>query len=129
MSNSESLFEMIRRDAQELQAKIASNINEAQAASWAQVKAAQADALALAARMKAAADDQAEVVKANVQVAVGKLEVAAKLVENKAVDARADVLAANTAMRDSAQKAAQSLGEAVDAMRTKAAAAIAPKKA
>jgi len=122
-----SLIEQARHDAQGLHKKISANIAHAEAATWADVKAVQADTLALAARMKAMAEDQADAAKAGIKAAIGKMEEAGKMVETKAGDAKAAVKHANANLLESAHTAARSLSEAVADMRTKAAKAIAPK--
>lgn len=127
MTKSPSVIEKTRHDAQALHQKISANMAKAEAATWADVKAVQADTLALATKMKALADDQADAVKTGIKSAIGKMEAAGKLVETKAGDAKDSVKHANAALLDSAHKAAQSLSQAVAAVRTKAAHAIAPK--
>ncbi len=128
MTKSQTMLEKARHDAQELHKKISANIAKAEHATWADVKAVQADINALGDKMKTLAADQADDAKAGIKAAVTKLEAAGKLVENKAVAAKDGVKHANTAMLESAHKAAQSLSTAVAAARTKLAHAIEPKK-
>jgi hypothetical protein len=128
MTKPHELLEMARIDAQNLHKKISANMAKAEKATWADVKAVQADVNALGVKMKTLAADQADTVKSGISTAVTKLEAAGKLVENKAVAAKDDVRQANAAMLDSAHKAAQSLSTAVAAARTKLAKAIEPKK-
>lgn len=132
MTKPQTVLEQARHDAQELHKKIAANIASAEQATWADVKAVQADINALGVKMKTLAEDQAEDVKTGIKAAITKLEAAGKLVEDKAiagaVAAKDGVKHANAAMLGSAHKAAQSLSAAVAAARTKLAHAIEPKK-
>jgi hypothetical protein len=128
MTKPQTMLEMARHDAQELHKKISGNIASAEHATWADVKAVQADINALGVKMKTLAADQAADVKAGIQAAITKLEAAGNLVEDKAVAAKDGVKHANAAMLESAHKAAQSLSAAVAAARTKLAKAIEPKK-
>lgn len=128
MTRTHTVLEMTRIDAQNLHKKISANMAKAEQASWADVKAVQADINALAAKMKTLAADQSDAVKSGINAAIAKLEAAAKILENKAVAVKDDVKQANTAMLESAHKAAQSLSAAVAAARTKLAHAIEPKK-
>jgi hypothetical protein len=128
MTNPQTVLETARHDAQELHKKISANITRAEAATWSDVKAVQADINALRIRMNDLATDQADDVKAGITAAIAKLESAGKLVEDKAVAAKDGVKNANAAMLESAHKAAQSLSAAVAAARTKLAKAIEPKK-
>lgn len=127
MTNPQSMIDKARHDAQELHKKISANIAKAEKATWADVKAVQADINTLGSTMKTLANDQAEEVKTGLKSAITKLEAAGHLVEDKAVAAKDGVKHANAAMLDSAQKAANSLSSAVAAARTKAAHAMAPK--
>lgn len=124
-----SALEQARHDAQALHKKISDSIAKTEAKTWADVKAIQADTLALATRMQTLAKDQADSIKSAITTAVAKMDAAGKAVEAKATDARDSVKAANEALLDAAHNAAQSLSQAVAAMRTKAAHAIAPKAA
>ena len=128
MTKPQTVLELARHDAQELHKKISGNIAKAEQATWADVKAVQADINALGTKMKTLATDEADDVKAGLKAAIAKLEAAGHLVEDKAVAAKDGVKHANTAMLDSAHKAAQSLSAAVAAARTKLARAIEPKK-
>lgn len=128
MTKAHTLLEMTRIDAQNLHKRISANMAKAEKATWADVKEAQADVNALGAKMKALGADQADAVKSRIKTAVAKLEAAGKLVEDKALAAKDDVKHANTAMLESAHKAAQSLSAAVAAARTKLAHAIEPKE-
>lgn len=127
MTNPQTMTEKARHDAQELHKKISANIAKAEKATWADVKAVQADINTLGSTMKTLANDQAEDVKTGLKAAITKLEAAGHLVEDKAIAAKDGVKHANAAMLDSAQKAANSLSGAVAAARTKAAHAMAPK--
>lgn len=128
MTKPQTVLETARHDAQDLHKKISANIAKAEHATWADVKAVQADITRLADRMKTAAADQSADVKAGIKAAITKLGAASALVEDKAVAVKDDVKHANAAMLDSAHKAAQSLSAAVAAARTKLAHAIEPKK-
>lgn len=128
MTKSQTVLELARQDAQELHKKISGNIARAEQATWAEVTAAQAEINALGAKMKALAEDQSDVAKAGIQTAIGKLEAAGQLVEDKAVAAKDGVSRANAAMLDSAHSAATSLSAALAAARTRLAHAIEPKK-
>ena len=127
MTKPQTVLEMARNDAQELHKKISADITKAEHATWADVKAVQADVIALGAKMKALAIDEAEDVKISIKAAVTKLEAAGQLVEDKAVAAKDGVKHANAAMLDSAERATQSLSAAVAAARTRLAHAIEPK--
>jgi hypothetical protein len=128
MTKPQTTLELARHDAQELHKKISDNMVKAEHATWADVKAVQADIIDLGARMKTLAVDQADAVKSGITAAVTKMDAAGKLVENKAVAAKDGVKNANAAMLDSAHNAATSLSAAVAAARTKLAHAIEPKK-
>jgi len=132
MTNPQTTLERARHDAQELHKKIAANMAKAEQATWADVKAVQADIHGLVAKIKVLADDQADATKAGIMAAMTKLEAAGKLVEDKAgasaVAARDAVQHAYAAMLDGAHKTATSLSSAVAAARTKLARAIEPKQ-
>lgn len=128
MTKPQTVLELARNDAQALHKKISGNIAKAEHATWADVKAVQAEINALVARMKTLAADQADDAKAGIKAAITKLEAAGQIVEDKAVAAKDGVKHANAAMLESAHKATQSLSAAVAAARTKLAHAIAPKK-
>jgi hypothetical protein len=121
-------LDLVRRDAQDLHKKISANIAKAETATWADVQAVQADAIALGARMKSIADGEVDAMKADVKAAIAKLDAAGKLVQDKAVAGKDAVQHANAALLASARGAAQSLSHAVAAMRSKAAHAMEPKK-
>ena len=127
MTKNLSIFEQARDDAKALHKKIGANIAKAEASTWADIRATQADTMALAARMKALAEDQADAVKAGIKSAIGKMETAGKLVEAKAGDAMDGVKHANASLLDSAHRAAQSLKHTVATANNKTAKAIAPK--
>jgi hypothetical protein len=122
------VLETTRIDAQNLHKKVSANMAKAEKATWADVKAAQADVNALAVKMKTLVADQSDAVKSGIKTAITKMDAAGKLVENKAVAVKDDVKHANTALLESAHKAALSLSAAVAAARTKLAHAIEPKK-
>jgi hypothetical protein len=128
MTKPHSVLETTRIDAQNLHKKVSANMAKAEKATWADVKAAQADVNALAVKMKTLVADQSDAVKSGIKTAITKMDAAGKLVENKAVAVKDDVKHANTALLESAHKAAQSLSAAVAAARTKLAHAIEPKK-
>ena len=128
MTKPQTMLEKTRHDAQELHKKISGNVAKEEHATWADVKAVQADINALGVKMKTLAADQAADVKTGITAAITKLEAAGKLVEDKAVAAKDGVKHANAVMLDSSHKAAQSLSTAVAAARTKLAHAIEPKK-
>jgi hypothetical protein len=128
MTKPQTTLEVARHDAQELHKKISGNIASADHATWAEVKAVQADVIALGARMKTLAEDQADAVKSGIKAAITKLEAAGNLVEDKAIAAKDGVKHANAAMLDSAHRATTSLSAAIAAARTKLAHAIEPKK-
>lgn len=128
MTKPKTMLEMARHDAQELHKKISGNIAKAQAAGWPDVKTVQADANALAIKMKTAADGQAEAAKTAINAAIAKLEAASKLVESKATAAKDDVRQANVKLLDGAHTAAESLSKAIAVLRTKAAENVEPKK-
>ena len=79
------MLELARRDAQELHKKISDNIAKAEHATWAEVKAVQADINALGLKMKAVSEDQSDTAKAGIKTAIGKLEAAGQLVGGNAV--------------------------------------------
>lgn len=128
MTRPQTVLDLARHDAQELHKKISANISKAEHATWADVKAVQAEINALVARMKTLAADQSDDAKAGIKAAITKLEAAGKIVEDTAVAAKDGVKHANAAMLESAHKAAQSLSAAVAAARTKLAHATQPKK-
>ena len=128
MTKPHTVLEMTRIDAQNLHKKISANMAKAEQATWADVKAVQADINALGVKMKTLAADQADDMKTGIKAAVAKLDAAGKLVEDTAVSAKDGVKHANAAMLDSAQRAVQSLSAAVAAARSKLAHAIEPKK-
>lgn len=128
MTKPQTRLEKARLDAQNLHKAISANMAKAKDATWADIKAAQADAASLAEKMKTLADDQADVVRANIKTATARLDAAAKQIEDKARGAKDDIQRANAALLESAQNAAHSLSEAVAELRTKVAKAIEPKK-
>ncbi|WP_309663723.1 hypothetical protein [Tabrizicola sp.] len=121
-------LDVARRDAQELHKKISANIAKAEAATWADVKAVQDEAVALAAKMKNIADGEADAMKTDIKAAIAKLDAAGKLVQDKAIEGKDAIKRTNASLLASARNAAQSLSHAVADMRTKAAKAIEPKK-
>ena len=128
MTKPQTVLEKARHDAQELHKKISANMAKADHATWADVRAVQADVNALGEKMKTLTADQAADVKTGIKAAIVKLESAGKLVEDKAVAAKDGVKHANAAMLNSAHEAARSLSAAVAAARTKLAHAMEPKK-
>jgi hypothetical protein len=128
MTKPQTVLEAARHDAQDLHKKISGNIAKAEHATWAEVQGVQSDIKALGVRMKDLAEDQSDAAKAGIKVAIGKLDAAGALVEDKAVAAKDGVRHANAAMLESVRTAAQSLSAAVAAARTKLAHAIEPKK-
>lgn len=128
MTKPQTALDLARHDAQDLHRKISANIAKAGAATWDDVAAVQVQAAALATKMKTIAEDETDVVKAGLRTATAKLEAAAGRAQDKAVAVKDDIKRNNAAMLESAQKAAQSLSEAVAALRTKMAKAIEPKK-
>lgn len=128
MKKPHTMLDTARFDAQNLHKKISANIAKAEAATWAEVKALQDEAISLMAKMKTIADGQADALKADVTAAMGKLDEAAKLVQDKASDGKYAIKRANAALLSAAHNAAQSLSHAVVDMRSKAAKAIEPKK-
>jgi len=106
-------IDLVRRDAQELHKKISANIAKAEAATWADVQAVQADAASLAAKMKTIADTQTDAFKTDVKAGIAKLDAAAKLMQDKAIAGKDAVRRANTALLAGASNAAQSLSNAV----------------
>jgi hypothetical protein len=128
MTKPQTVLELARHDAQDLHKKISGNIASAQHATWAEVQGVQADIKALGARMKDLAGDQSDQAKAGIKAAIGKLEAAGDLVEDKADAAKDGVRHANAAMLESVHAAARSLSAAVAAARTNLAHAIEPKK-
>lgn len=124
MNKFQTELEKARKDAQSLHKQISDNIAKADAATWADVKAAKSQMLALADRMKTLAADQADVVKITFTSAIDKMEFAGKDIEMKASDS---IKHTNEALLDSARKATQSLSQAVAEMRTKVADKISPK--
>ena len=128
MTRQLTYLDLVRRDAQDLHKKISANIAQAEKATWADVQTVQIDAANLVTKMKSIAEEQADAIKSDVKAAIIKLEAAAKLVQDNAVDGKDAVKRANAALLASAHKAAQSLSHAVADIRTKAAKAIEPKK-
>ena len=132
MTKPQSLLEAARHDAQELHKKISANTAKAEQATWADVKAVQADINALGSRMNDLAADQADEVKSGLKTAITKLEAAGQLVEDKALAAKDSVTDsvkhANAAMLESAHNATQSLSAAVASARGKLTHAIEPNK-
>jgi hypothetical protein len=127
MTKPHTVLEMTRIDAQNLHRKISANMASAEHATWADVKALQADINALVVKMKTLVAGQTDDVKAGITSVITKLEAAGQLAEDKAVSATEGVKHANAAMLESARKAAQSLSAAVAAARTGLAHAIEPK--
>ena len=128
MTKPQTVLEKARHDAQELHKKISANMAKAEHATWADVRAVQADVNALGEKMKTLTADQAADVKTGIKAAIVKLESAGKLVEDKAVAAKDGVKHANAAMLNSAHEAARSLSAAVAAARTNLAHAMEPKQ-
>jgi len=128
MTKSQSKLETTRHDAQELHKKISTQLVMAEQATWADVKAVQADIIALGAKMRVLAGDQADDVRAVIDAAVAKLTSAGQLVEDKALATKDVVKQANVAMLASAHHATQSLSAAIATVRTSLARAIEPAK-
>jgi hypothetical protein len=121
-------LDLVRRDAQALHKKISANIGKAEAATWADVKAVQDEAVALATKMKTVADGEADAMKADLKAAITKLDAAGKLVEDTAIAGKDAIKRTNASLLASARNAALSLSHAVADMRAKAAKAIESKK-
>jgi hypothetical protein len=128
MTQPSTHLDLARRDAQELHKKISANIALAEKATWADVQKVQAEASALAARMKDVATGQADALQAGVRAAIAKLDAGAKIMQAKVAAGKDDIQHANTALLAASHHAAQSLSHAVADMRSKAAKAIEPKK-
>lgn len=128
MTKPQTALELARHDAQELHKRISDNIAEADRATWAEVKAIQADNMALVARMQTLTEDQSSAVKSGIKAAITKMEAAGNLFEDKAIAATVGVKNANMAMLDSAHRAASSLSTAIADARTKLGQTIEPKK-
>ena len=121
-------LDLARRDAQELHKTITANIALAEKATWADVQKVQADAAALAVRMKEIAVGQADALQAGVKAAIAKLDAGAKMMQGKVDNGKDDIRHANAALLAASHNAAQSLSHAVAEMRSKVAKAIEPKK-
>lgn len=121
-------LDLARRDAQELHKTITANIALAEKATWADVQKVQADAAALAVRMKEIAAGQADALQAGVKAAIAKLDAGAKMMQGKVDNGKDDIRHANAALLAASHNAAQSLSHAVAEMRSKVAKAIEPKK-
>ena len=129
MTQRQTILDSARVDAQNLHKKISANNAKAGAAIWADVQAEQADAVALVAKMKTVVQGDVASAKAGIKAAIGKLESAAKLGEDKASAVKDNIRRVNTIIQDSALKAVHSLSEAVAETRMKVAGAAQPKKA
>ena len=121
-------LDLARRDAQELHKKISANIALAEKATMADLQKLQADASALAAKMKEGAADQADAVRAGVKAAIAKLDAGATMMKGKMAAGKEDIQQANAALLAASHNAAISLSHAVAEMRAKAAKTIKQKK-
>ncbi len=128
MTKPQSVLELARNDAQELHKKISANIRKAEHATWSDIKDTQADVKALAVKMKTLAEGQADKSKAAIIAAIGKMNDAATIVENKAFAVKDGINHANNVMLDSVYKAAHSLSSAIAEARHNLARVIEPKK-
>lgn len=128
MTQPQTALDLARRDAQDLHRKISANIAKEENATWDDVATVQVEAAALSTKMKTIAENETDPIKTGLRAASTKLDAVADRVQDKALAVTDDIKRANAAMLESARKAAQSLSEAVAALRTKIAKAIEPKK-
>ena len=128
MTHAQSVLQLVQKDAQELHTKISGNIAKAEAATWADVHAMQVEAHRLSAKILDNANEQSETLDAGVRSAVNALEASARLVQDKAIAAKENIRLANTAMLDASRDLVHNMSQSIDALRTSAAKAIAPKE-
>lgn len=128
MSDPATRLEQIRAEVQELHDQISAYIEKVQGAVETEVAEAEAETESFVTRMKDIVDHQTQAARAEIDRTRDRMGVAALQAEDKMTEVRDGINAAGASLRDSAQHAAQATKETISDLRTRAAAAIAPKK-
>ena len=128
MSDPATRLEQIRAEVQELHDQISAYIEKVQGAVETEVSEAEAETESFVTRMKDIVDHQSQAARAEIDRTRDRMGVAALQAEDKMTEVRDGINAAGASLRDSAQHAAQATKETISDLRTRAAAAIAPKK-
>jgi len=128
MSDPATRLEQIRAEVQELHDQISAYIEKVQGAVETEVAEAQVEAEGFVTRMQTIVETQTHAARAEFDRTRDRMGVAALQAEDKVTEVRDGINAAGASLRESAQHAAQATKETISDLRTRAAAAIAPKK-
>ena len=128
MSDPATRLEQIRAEVQELHDQISAYIEKVQGAVETEVAEAEAETESFVTRMKDIVDHQTQAARAEIDRTRDRMGVAALQAEDKMTEVRDGINAAGASLREGAQHAAQATKETISDLRTRAAAAIAPKK-
>ena len=128
MSDPATRLEQIRAEVQELHDQISAYIEKVQGAVETEVAEAEAETESFVTRMKDIVDHQSQAARAEIDRTRDRMGVAALQAEDKMTEVRDGINAAGASLREGAQHAAQATKETISDLRTRAAAAIAPKK-
>ncbi|WP_444455296.1 hypothetical protein ACTTAI_08485 [Rhodobacter capsulatus] len=128
MSDPATRLEQIRAEVQDLHDQISDYIEKMQGSAKAELAEAQVEAEGFVTRMQTVVETRTQEVRAEIDRAKDRMGVAALQAEDKVTEVREGINAAGASLREGAQHAAQATKETISDLRTRAAAAIAPKK-
>ncbi|KQB12131.1 hypothetical protein H9N28_09225 [Rhodobacter capsulatus] len=128
MSDPATRLEQIRAEVQDLHDQISDYIEKMQGSAKAELAEAQVEAEGFVTRMQTVVETRTQEVRAEIDRAKDRMGVAALQAEDKVSEVREGINAAGASLREGAQHAAQATKETISDLRTRAAAAIAPKK-
>lgn len=128
MSDPATRLEQIRAEVQDLHDQISDYIEKMQGSAKAELAEAQVEAEGFVTRMQTVVETRTREVRAEIDRAKDRMGVAALQAEDKVSEVREGINAAGASLREGAQHAAQATKETISDLRTRAAAAIAPKK-
>ena len=128
MSDPATRLEQIRAEVQDLHDQISDYIEKMHGSATAELAEAQVEAEGFVTRMQTVVETRTQEVRAEIDRAKDRMGVAALQAEDKVSEVREGINAAGASLREGAQHAAQATKETISDLRTRAAAAIAPKK-
>ncbi|TQD33296.1 hypothetical protein ACTTAK_18270 (plasmid) [Rhodobacter capsulatus] len=128
MSDPATRLEQIRAEVQDLHDQISDYIEKMQGSAKVELAEAQVEAEGFVTRMQTVVETRTQEVRAEIDRAKDRMGVAALQAEDKVTEVREGINAAGASLREGAQHAAQATKETISDLRTRAAAAIAPKK-
>ena len=132
MSDPATRLEQIRAEVQELHDQISDYIEKMQGSATAELADAQLEAEGFVTRMQSVVETRTQEVRAEIDRTRDRMGAAALQAEDKVTEVRDGISdgisAAGASLREGAQHAAQATRETISDLRSRAAAAIAPKK-